>query len=189
MQLTLFSDYSLRIALYLAMHPERLVRLEEIARAYGISQHHLVKVVQFLVENQVVRSVRGRGGGLALAQTPEQINIGTVVRRAEPHMNLVECFDDATNSCPISPVCGLKGTLLRAQRAFFEVLDQQTLADFVPRASALIPLWRLQAGPAAANTRALPREESVASEARPLVKNAEPKATSRRILRPTKPRA
>lgn len=169
MQLTLFSDYSLRIALYLAMHPDRLVPLEEIARAYDISQHHLVKVVQFLVENQIVRSVRGRGGGLALAQKPEDINIGTVVRRAEPHMNLVECFDEETNTCPISSVCGLKGTLLRAQRAFFEVLDQQTLADFIPRANRLIPLWRLQ-GSSSAKPKPSPREQSGSRRAGPIAK-------------------
>lgn len=144
MQLTLFSDYSLRVSLYLAMHPDRLVPVDEIARSYDISQHHLFKVVQFLVEAKLVRSVRGRKGGLSLAVKPEEINVGALVRKTEPHLNLVECFDEAANTCPISPACGLKGTLMRAQRAFFDVLDQQTLADFLPRGSRLIPLWRRQ---------------------------------------------
>lgn len=142
MQLTLFSDYSLRILLYLTMHRERRVALPEIASAYGISQNHLVKVVQRLIEEGWVESVRGRGGGLSLARDPREINVATVVRITEPHMNLVECFDADTNTCPIDPACGLKKVLLRAQEAFMKELEQHTLADFAPRAPALIKLWQ-----------------------------------------------
>jgi len=141
MQLTLFSDYSLRIALYLASHPERLCPVEEISRAYRISRAHLVKVVQRLTEIGVVGSTRGRGGGLQLARRPEDINIGALVRATEPDFNIVECFDRGTNTCPIEPACGLKGSLFRAREAFLEVLDQQTLADFIPRADRLVSLW------------------------------------------------
>lgn len=141
MQLTMFSDYALRIALYLAMHPDRLVAVEEISRAYGVSRAHLVKVVQRLTELGVVESVRGRGGGLRLGRRPEEVNIGAVVRATEPHMDLVECFDMTTNTCPIAPACGLKGVLVRAQRAFLEALDQHTLADFLPRRDRLVSLW------------------------------------------------
>jgi Rrf2 family nitric oxide-sensitive transcriptional repressor len=145
MQLTLFSDYSLRILLYLTAHPERRVPLPEISAAYGISQNHLVKVVQGLVDAQLVESVRGRGGGLRLAQRPADINVGAVVKRTEPHLNLVECFDGEHNTCPIDAACGLKVALVRAQAAFFAELDRYTLADFAPRAPALIKLWRLHA--------------------------------------------
>lgn len=144
MQLTLFSDYSLRILLYLTMHRGRRVALPEISAAYGISQNHLVKVVQRLIEEGWVESVRGRGGGLSLAREPVDINIATVVRTTEPHMNLVECFDAQTNTCPIDPACGLKKALLRAQEAFLRELGQHTLADFAPRAPALIKLWQRQ---------------------------------------------
>ncbi len=142
MQLTLFSDYSLRILLYLTMHRDRRVALPEIAAAYGISQNHLVKVVQRLIEEGWVESVRGRGGGLSLAREPADINVGSVVRITEPHMNLVECFDERTNTCPIDPACGLKKALLRAQEAFLKELSQHTLADFAPRGPALIKLWQ-----------------------------------------------
>ena len=141
MQLTLFSDYSLRIALYLAAHSDRLCSVDEISRAYGISHAHLVKVVQRLVELDIVGSTRGRGGGLRLARPPEDINVGTLVRATEPHLNIVECFDVATNTCPIEAACGLKGTLLRARKAFLAVLDEQTLADYVPRSERLVKLW------------------------------------------------
>lgn len=142
MQLTLFSDYSLRLLLYLAAHPERLVPVQEAAHAYGVSHHHMVKVVQLLVAQQCIDSVRGRGGGLRLKRAPAEINVGQLVRLTEPHMNIVECFDRVRNTCPIEPVCGLKGTLAEAQRAFLGVLDRTTLADFLPRRPQLLRFWK-----------------------------------------------
>ena len=142
MRLTLFSDYSLRLLLYLAAHQDRTVALAEVASAYGVSQNHLVKVVQKLVARGFVESTRGRGGGLRLACAPETINIGALVRITEPDMDLVECFERRTNTCPIEPACGLKNALQSAQLAFLGALDGYTLADFVPRAPALIKLWR-----------------------------------------------
>jgi Rrf2 family transcriptional regulator, nitric oxide-sensitive transcriptional repressor len=141
MHLTLFTDYALRSALYLACHPDRLVSVDEVGRAYGISRHHLVKVVQTLVELGVVEAQRGRGGGMRLAMPPSEINVGWLVRRTEPHLNLVECFDLETNTCPIAPACGLKGALQRAQRAFLEVLDEYTLDQFQARRPHLVPLF------------------------------------------------
>jgi len=144
MQLTQFSDYSLRLALYLAAHPHQLVTLQEVSEAYGISQHHLVKVTGRLIEHGVIASVRGRNGGLRLNRAPEAINIGELVRMTEPHFNLVECFDADTNTCPIDKACGLKAVLRQAQDAFLRELDRHTLAEFAPRAPALIRLWRRQ---------------------------------------------
>ena len=141
MQLTLFTDYSLRILLYLAAHPERVVALSEISGAYGISQNHLVKVMQRLVAAGWAESVRGRSGGLKLAREPNQINIADVVRLTEPNLDLVECFDAAANTCPIDAACGLKLALLKARKAFLAELERHTLADFVPRGPALIKLW------------------------------------------------
>jgi Rrf2 family nitric oxide-sensitive transcriptional repressor len=141
-QLTQFSDYSLRLLLYLAAHQGRLVPINEVSRAYGVSHHHLVKVVQRLVEKDLIASTRGRGGGLRLKRPPAAINIGALVRATEPHFDLVECFDRETNTCPIDAACGLKQVLRHAQRAFLDVLDRSTLADFVPRAPQLIRLWR-----------------------------------------------
>jgi Rrf2 family nitric oxide-sensitive transcriptional repressor len=142
MQLTLFSDYSLRLLLYLATHPDRLVPVPEVGRAYGISENHLVKVVQLLVSEKLVESVRGRGGGLRLACAAADVNIGALVRLTEADFDLVECFDERTNTCPIAPACGLKGALREARTAFLAALDAYTLADFLPKAPALIRLWR-----------------------------------------------
>jgi Rrf2 family nitric oxide-sensitive transcriptional repressor len=142
MKLTLFSDYSLRVLLYLTANGDRLVTLGEISDAYGISHHHVVKVVQLLVDEGFIDSTRGRGGGVRLARPPEEINVGALVRLTEPGLELVECFDRRTNTCPIEPACGLKHVLSEAQAAFFAVLDRHTLADFGPRGPALIKLWR-----------------------------------------------
>lgn len=142
MQLTYFSDYALRLLIYLAAHRDRLVSIQEVSRAYVISQHHLVKVVQLLVENGIVTTTRGRRGGLRLNLAPEQIRVGALVRLTEPHLHLVECFDKTTNTCPIEPACGLKGVFQEAGRAFLDVLDAHTVADFLPRAPALIRLWK-----------------------------------------------
>ena len=144
MQLTQFTDYSLRVVLYLAAHPDRVVPLGEISRSYGVSHHHLVKVVRRLTEQGAVESVRGRSGGVRLSMPPREINVGALVRATEPHLDLVECFDKETNTCPIDGVCGLKGVLRQATSAFLGVLDGYSLADFQPRAASLIKVWRRQ---------------------------------------------
>jgi Rrf2 family nitric oxide-sensitive transcriptional repressor len=138
--LTQFSDYSLRLVLYLACHPEQLVSADEVSRAFGISRHHLVKVVQTLTDLGVVEAHRGRGGGMALAMRPSEINVGWLIRRTEPHFDLVECFDPGTNTCPIAPACGLKGALRRAQQAFLGVLDEYNLDQLMTRRSDLVTL-------------------------------------------------
>jgi len=138
--LTKFSDYSLRLLIYLGLHDDRLVSISEISRAYGVSPHIMVKAVQLLVEQGLIASVRGRNGGLRLNKPPAEINVGRLIRRTEPGWDLVECFDAVRNTCPIDGVCALKGTLKRAQRAFLDVLDNHTLADCLPRAQTLVRL-------------------------------------------------
>jgi Rrf2 family nitric oxide-sensitive transcriptional repressor len=138
--LTKFSDYSLRLLLYLGLHGDRTVSIAEVSRAYGVSPHIMVKVVQHMVEEGLVITVRGRRGGLRLNKAPADINVGRVIRTTEPHWDLVECFDRARNTCPIEPACGLKSALKRAQRAFVGALDEYTLADFLPQAPSLIRL-------------------------------------------------
>ncbi|MCB9640197.1 MAG: Rrf2 family transcriptional regulator [Myxococcales bacterium] len=132
MQLTSFTDYSLRLLLYLGAHEGELSQLSDISQAYGISQNHLVKVVGRLTQLGLVESVRGRGGGVRLACEASAINLGEVVRKTEPHFHLVECFQaQTTTRCPIEPVCGLKGILREAQSAFFAVLERYTLSDLL----------------------------------------------------------
>jgi Rrf2 family nitric oxide-sensitive transcriptional repressor len=131
MQLTLHADYSLRILLYLTENPDRCVSTREISGAYGISRNHLVRVVQTLHANGFVEVSEGRGGGVKLARDPAEINLGQVVRKTEPNFRIVECFEMETNTCPIVPVCRLKGILAQALESFLAVLDDCTLADLV----------------------------------------------------------
>jgi len=143
MRLTKTSDYTLRVLIYLAVHADRSVSITEISRAYGVSRHLLVKIVQPLIGDGSVASVRGRHGGFRLNKAPGEINVGAIVRRTENTWDVVECFNRETNTCPIEPACGLKGALTRAQRAFAGVLDEYTLADFLPRAREVKRLLRI----------------------------------------------
>lgn len=137
MQLTLYTDYSLRVLLYLALVPGRTATVTEISDAYRISRNHLVKVVHNLSLQGFIQTTRGRGGGICLARPAEQIIIGDVVRHTEVNFKLVECFDREFNTCPIVVPCLLKDTLYDAQRAFMAVLDEKTLADIVKNADQL----------------------------------------------------
>jgi len=131
MQISQYTDYALRILLYLALQPEKRVRLHDIADAYNISYNHLVKVVGALHHHDLVSPKRGRNGGLMLSKEPVDINIGYVVREFEKNMNLLECFDPATNRCPIAPVCPATGVFFEARKAFMAVLDRYSVADVV----------------------------------------------------------
>lgn len=131
MQLSLHADYALRVLIYLGAHPDRLVRTQDISDAYSISKHHLVRVVQTLGHRGYVSVHPGRSGGILLAKAPGEIRLGQVVRDVEPNLNLVECFDPATNTCPIAPVCGLMRLLGEALEAFLRSLDGYTLADVI----------------------------------------------------------
>lgn len=133
MQLTRYSDYSLRVLIYLALAPERLATIEGIARSYGVSEGHLKKVVHQLGLRGYVETVRGRGGGLRLARPADEIRIGEVVRATEENLALVECMDPATSDCVIESACGLRPVLREALAAFLAVLDGYTLADLVAR--------------------------------------------------------
>jgi Rrf2 family nitric oxide-sensitive transcriptional repressor len=131
MNLTLHTDYSLRILLYLAEHTDRPVSTREIIDAYGISRNHLVRVVQTLQSHSFVKAATGRSGGITLARDPAGINIGEVVRKTEPNFRIVECFDVQENTCRILPVCSLRSVLVTALESFFAALDKYTLADLV----------------------------------------------------------
>lgn len=131
MQLTLYTDYSLRVLLYLGLNPREMSTIGDIADSYRISRNHLVKVVHNLAIQGFVNTTRGRGGGLGLARSPDAINIGDVVRHTEVNFHLVECFDRERNTCPIAAACILKSALHEAQKAFMAVLDGYTLADIL----------------------------------------------------------
>ncbi|MGD2083410.1 MAG: Rrf2 family transcriptional regulator [Chromatiales bacterium] len=130
MRLTRFSDYAMRVLIYLAMQPGELATISEIATAYGISKNHLMKVVNLLTREGYIEAVRGGHGGIRLHRPPESVNIGEVVRRTEDDLSLAECFGP-DNQCVITPTCRLKIILSQALEAFLAVLEEHTLADMV----------------------------------------------------------
>ena len=135
MRITGYTDYSLRVLIYLAVLEDRLATIQEVADRYQISKNHLMKVVHQLTRKGYLDSVRGKRGGIRLRMAPADVNLGVLVREMEPDLNLVECFG-SDNTCVISPVCSLKGVLGQALDAFLATLDGYTLADIVPEKDA-----------------------------------------------------
>ncbi len=141
MRLTRYTDYAMRVLLYLASKPDdRLSSIGEIARGYGISQNHLMKVVNDLVRAGYIESVRGRFGGIRLARDAGTINVGQVVRHTEDGFDLVDC-----DGCIIAPACGLTGVLHEATSAFMAVLDSYSLADVQAGRNDLLGLFAVPA--------------------------------------------
>jgi Rrf2 family nitric oxide-sensitive transcriptional repressor len=131
MRLSVQTDYALRTLMFLAVKDGHH-SIADIARAYGISKNHLMKVAQRLTAEGFVESVRGRSGGLKLARPPADLNVGAVVRIMEDTGTFVECFDAATNACVVTPACGLRHALSGALDAFARHLDQFSVADLIP---------------------------------------------------------
>jgi Rrf2 family nitric oxide-sensitive transcriptional repressor len=135
MRLTRYTDYALRVLIHLGAQPGKVCSIAEIARAYDISQNHLMKVAHDLGKAGYVEGVRGRSGGIRLAKAPERINVGAVVRYTEEDLDLADC-----GSCTIAPACRLTGVLAEAMAAFMAVLDRYTLADLLKKRSKLLEL-------------------------------------------------
>ena len=140
MRLSVQTDYALRTLMYLAANDGHH-SITEIARQYGISKNHLMKVAQRLVAEGFVDSVRGRSGGLLLNQPPDTINVGQVVRTFEDYGSFVECFDKSSNACVITPVCGLRHVLADGIEAFLGHLDGFTVADLTGSKARFQSVW------------------------------------------------
>lgn len=136
MRLTSYSDFSLRVLLYVAVNSEKLVTIKEISKAYEISSNHLMKIIYNLGKMNYIETIRGRNGGIRLSKQPADINIGELIRKTEEDFYLVECFKE-DNNCVITPVCSLKHMLNEALNSFFLVLDKYTLEDILTNKSVL----------------------------------------------------
>jgi len=143
MQLTQYTDYSLRVLLFLGLHPDRRCTITEISQAFDINRNHLVKVVHNLSSSGWITTIRGKSGGMILALPPEHINIGAVIRHTEPHFDLLECFDYEGNTCSISPICKLRHALYKARKAFMDVIDSYCLSDVLESPDDIIQLLEI----------------------------------------------
>ncbi|MCC6264184.1 MAG: Rrf2 family transcriptional regulator [Bryobacterales bacterium] len=144
MRLTAYTDYSLRVLTYLGLREGRLSTIAEISDTYGLSANHLMKIIHNLGKLGYVDTVRGRGGGIRLAGSPKEINLGQLVRAVEPDFEIVECFDgNRRDQCVIAPACRSQRVFEKAVQAFLDVLDSYTLADLLQdstRLSALLSI-------------------------------------------------
>lgn len=136
MQLTRFTDYSLRVLIYLGLQQDRLATISEIASTFGISENHLMKVVHRLGIHGYIETVRGKGGGMRLARAAELINIGQVVRDSEENMDIAECFGSGGSNCFLLPGCVLKAALTEARQSFLATLDIYHLSDLLAKQKA-----------------------------------------------------
>lgn len=147
MKLTAFTDYSLRVLIYLAADPGRRGTIAEVAATFGVSENHLTKVVYFLGQQGWLANVRGKGGGMQLAMAARQIVIGRVVRATEGESMPAECFGKDAQQCTIVTICRLRGVMQEAMDAFFAVLDRYTLDDLVHNREMLAQALRLNPPP------------------------------------------
>lgn len=143
MQLTTFTDFSLRVLMYLRMYPDRLVTIGEIAGAYRVPRNHLMKVVHRLATLGYVETTRGNRGGIRLARNPDLITVGAVVRDVEEHLDTLDCFKLESNdvTCPLLPTCVLRAALMQARDNFLSTLDGITLNDLMPRRNKGSLVW------------------------------------------------
>lgn len=137
MRLTTFTDYTMRVLIYMGLHPEELTTVAELAQRYDISRNHLTKVIHHLGQHGYIETLRGKGGGIRLAAKPADINLGTLVRETEKNTALAECFSSKACHCKITPACRLSAILVEAQEAFYQVLGKYTVADLIKNPDAL----------------------------------------------------
>lgn len=136
MQLTRYTDYALRVLIYLAHKGDELATISEISTAYAVSENHLMKIVHDLAKQGYITTLRGKGGGMRLARAPAEINLGEVVRNTEETLHVVECLaNDYDGTCRLSPSCRLKSLLQEAHDAFFKHLDRYTVKDLIGKPS------------------------------------------------------
>ncbi|MFK7816033.1 MAG: Rrf2 family transcriptional regulator [Gammaproteobacteria bacterium] len=131
MRLTQFTDYSLRVLIYLALHPKERVTIDQLTNAYEVSRHHIRSVVHHLGKLGYIKSIQGKGGGMELALKPAELSIKEVVENTENDFYLVECFNPDGNSCPIEPLCVLKQALSEASKSFLQTLEDYTIEDLI----------------------------------------------------------
>ena len=143
MRFSIFSDYSLRVLMYLGSKPERLATIAEIAQFYGISENHLMKVVNQLATLGYIETIRGKGGGMRLARDPKTIILGKVIRDTEKDFALAECFNDHS-TCRIQSDCSLQTVLSSALAGMFSVLDKHTLEDIIIKPNMIIQFIKRQ---------------------------------------------
>ena len=142
MKLTRYSNYAIRTLMFTNLHPDRLCQCQEVADTFKVSKAHLVKCVHQLGQWGFVHSVRGRNGGFRLARPANEITVGAVIRKTEDTLDLVECFNSETNSCPLITGCKLNQLLTHAMAGFMAEMDRVTIEDITTNQKQLLALLK-----------------------------------------------
>jgi len=148
MRVTLHTDYALRMLAFIAVHPAGYCTVNDVADAYNLSRHHLMKVAQRLRQSGFIETTRGRAGGIRLALTPDKLNIGAVVRATEDDFALVECMQNDGGACVITGACQMKDMFVEALTAYLTVLDRYTLGHVMHNRALLRRLLGIVSEPA-----------------------------------------
>ena len=143
MRFTTYTDYSLRVLMYLARHTQDTATISELSDFFKISRNHLVKIVHHLGQIGYLETTRGRAGGIKLAKSAKEIRLGDVVLQTEPSSNLLECITPHSSNCVIDKQCRLKGILATAQRDFIQGLNQYSLQYFATPANKSADLFKM----------------------------------------------
>jgi Rrf2 family nitric oxide-sensitive transcriptional repressor len=144
MKLSTYSDYAVRVLMQTALRRPERVTVAEVAQTFGISRHHLVKVVHDLGRSGYLATQRGIGGGFTLALAPEAIRLGDIVRLGEETEQVIDCRNGDGQPCRLYPACRLKGVLDEAAAAFFAVLDRYTLDELIQQPAKLRALLGIE---------------------------------------------
>tara|TARA_B100001059_G_scaffold118202_1_gene118384 strand:- start:706 stop:1140 length:435 start_codon:yes stop_codon:yes gene_type:complete len=139
MKLTAYTDYSIRVLVYIGINNDQLCTASEISEFYGLSRNHLSKIIHHLSSLEIIQSYKGPKGGIELAKDPKEINLGNLIRKTEPDFHIVECFASNIN-CRIAPACKLKSILYESNQLFLKNLDRYSLADVLKNRKELLKL-------------------------------------------------
>ncbi|WP_310622087.1 iron-responsive transcriptional regulator RirA [Flexibacterium corallicola] len=146
MRLTQQTNYAVRTLMYCAANPDKPSKVAEIAASFSMSETHLFKIMKVLVDAGLMKTIRGRNGGIVLPRPPSQITVGEVVRATEEAFLLAECFDSSRQDCPLVNHCGFNSVLHRALNAFLEVLDGCTIAELAENRNSIRHLLQIEGG-------------------------------------------
>ena len=148
MQLSIRADHAIRLLIYCALKGDAFVTVGEVARSCNASEHHMAKIANILVHIGVLQAIRGRNGGIRLAKSPEEINLGGIIRHIEKPTTLTECLApsaDKKGECPLMPLCSFRELICDAREAFFSVLDGKNLSQLITRPKEMRALMGLDA--------------------------------------------
>lgn len=144
MRLTQQTNYAVRALMYCAANPGKPSKVAEIAASFSMSETHLFKIMKVLVDADLMKTIRGRNGGILLPRPADQITVGQVVRATEESFILAECFDSSRQDCPLVNHCGFNAVLHEALQAFLSVLDKCTIADLADNRASIRHLLQIE---------------------------------------------